>query len=60
MNQPGDRRDRLKYVQEQISQARGTDVVMDGEESSDSESEEEEVSACGGMEELACGAGKEG
>nr|XP_018265798.1 U4/U6 small nuclear ribonucleoprotein PRP4 [Kwoniella dejecticola CBS 10117]OBR87956.1 U4/U6 small nuclear ribonucleoprotein PRP4 [Kwoniella dejecticola CBS 10117] len=43
---PGDRRDRLKYVQEQIEQARGgggdgMDVDGDSDESSDSEEEEE-------------------
>ncbi|WRT65074.1 uncharacterized protein IL334_002016 [Kwoniella shivajii] len=42
---PGDRRDRLKYIQEQIQQARGTDgmdVDDDSDESSDEEDEEGE------------------
>lgn len=43
MRQPGDRRDRLKYVQEQISQARGADAVMGGDESSSDEDDEDEV-----------------
>ncbi|WWC87166.1 uncharacterized protein L201_002052 [Kwoniella dendrophila CBS 6074] len=42
---PGDRRDRLKYIQEQIEQARGGDgmaVDSDSDDSSDSEEEEGE------------------
>ncbi|OCF59132.1 U4/U6 small nuclear ribonucleoprotein PRP4 [Kwoniella mangroviensis CBS 10435] len=39
---PGDRRDRLKYVQEQIEQARGTDRMDVDEDSGESSDEEEE------------------
>lgn len=40
--QPGDRRDRLKYVQEEIQHARGTDAVADMDSSSDEEEDEGE------------------